>query len=292
MAKLKAAAYIFWKSLSSPKYYSDILKTKFSFSMKYFAVLALIASTITFPGLIKPILTDLRVGMDAIEKNLISAYPEDLVLTIKGGELSINQPEPYIFEMPEDMKIEKDMTIGEEGGEKETLTNLLVIDTQGTLDDLEKHDTLILVNKTNILVRNSNKIEVYTLTDFPDGEFDAETMRNLVEETKPFFNALPYIVIAFALLGTIIYYFGFRLAYLVVVALVLMAIGTLRGMRLPFSKFYQLGIHALTLPLLIEVLAGVFEFAINYPFWFLALNVLIGILGITHIDKTDIDSRM
>ena len=92
-----------------------------------------------------------------------------------------------------------------------------------------------------------------------------------------------------AFLGTLIYYFGFRLVYLLAVALLLMAVGTLRGMRLTYSKYYQIGIHALSLPLLIEVTAGVFDYSINYPFWFLVLNVLIGILGITSIDKDSID---
>lgn len=285
ITKLKAAIYVFSKSLSSPKYYQDILDTKFSFSMKYFAVLALIASAITFPSLIKPIMTDLREGIDMVEETLISAYPEELVITTIDGELSINQPEPYIFPMPKDEEIEIN---GEE--ETEAFTNLLVIDTVGTIDDLEKHDTLILVNKTNVLVRNSNKIEVYPLSDYPDGEITADTIRGLVDEIGPFFDALPYIVLVLAFLGTLIYYFGFRLVYLLGVALLLMGVGTLRGMRLVYSKYYQIGIHALSLPLLIEVLAGVFEYPINYPFWFLILNVLIGILGIASIDKGSIDT--
>ena len=253
--------------------------------MKYFAVLALMAAAITFPGLIKPIMTDLKEDLEMVEETLINAYPEDLIVTTEKGELSINQPEPYIFPMPEDAEIK---TSGDEE-ETESFTNLLVIDTEGTIDDLEKHDTLILVNKTNVLVRSSNKIEVYPLKDYPDGEINADTVKNLVEEIGPFFDALPYVVLAMAFLGTLIYYFGFRLMYLLVVALILMAVGTLRGMRLVYSKYYQIGIHALSLPLLIEVTAGVFDYSINYPFWFLVLNVLIGILGITSIDKDSID---
>lgn len=229
-------------------------------------------------------MTGLREDLKVVEETLITSYPEDLVVTTTGGELSINQPEPYIFVMPENTMIEKN-------DREETLTNLLVIDAQGTLDDLEKYDTLILVNKTNILVRGTNRIEVYPLKDYPDGEINADTIRGLVEKIGPFLDALPYIVLVLALFGTLIYYFGFRLVYLLAVALVLMIVGSLRGMRLPFSKYYQLGIHALTLPLLIEVSAGVFEFPINYPFWFLALNVFIGILGIMSIDKGNIDSN-
>jgi hypothetical protein len=255
--------------------------------MKYFIVLAFMAAAITFPGLIKPIMTDLKKDLEIVEETLISAYPEDLVVTTEKGELSINQPEPYIFPMPEDAEIK---IIGEEKVTEE-FTNLLVIDTAGTIDDLDKHNTLILVNKTNVLVRSSNRIEVYPLKDYPDGEINAETVTALVEEIGPIFDSLPYIVLAMAFLGTLIYYFGFRLLYLLAVALLLMGVGSLRGMRLDYSKYYQIGIHAISLPLLIEVVAGVFDYSINYPFWFLVLNVLIGILAIASIDKDNVDTN-
>lgn len=284
MNKIKAAFYVFYRSLFSPSYYNEVIRIDFKFSVKYFLVLALIASAIAFPRIAEPITTDLSDGLITFEKTLVNAFPEDLIITITEGELSINQPEPYIFKMPEEASKEIEI----ENAEKAP-SNLLVIDTNGTLNDLETYDTLILVNKNNVLLRGNNKIEVFPLKDYPDGEINKETAKTLVNEIGPFLDALPYIVLFFALLGTIIYYFGFRIFYLIFVALILMAVGTLRGMKFKYVKYYQIGIHALSLPLLIEVLAGAFNFPINYPFWFLALNVIIGILGIMHIEKSGVD---
>jgi hypothetical protein len=284
MNKIKAAFYVFYKSISSSSYYNDVVKVELKFSLKYFAVLALLASAIAFPRIAIPITTDLKDGITTFKQTLINAYPEDLVVTVKEGELSINQPEPYIFKMPERASDE----VAAESTE-EVPTNLLVIDTDGTLNDLETHETLILINKTNVLVRGTNKIEVYPLKDYPDGEITKENAQAFVDEIGPFLKALPYIVLAFALLGTIIYYFGLRLIYLAFVALVLMIIGSLRGMKLKYSKYYQIGIHAISLPLLIEVLAGAFNFPINYPYWFLALTIIISLLAILRIDKSDVD---
>ena len=286
MKKLKAATYVFANSLISPKYYQHIIETRFSFSLKYFAVLALIASLITFSSTVKPITQDLSEGISALESTALNAFPEDLVVTLKDGELSINQPEPYIFAMPKDFTDEP---------ETKTPSNFLVFDSIGTLDDLEKYDTLILVNRTNILVQGSNKVEVYPLKDYPDGELTAEILRSFANEVKPFLKAIPYIVLTFALLGTVLYYFGFRLAYLVIVSLALMAFGSLRGLKLSFSKYYQVGLHAITLPLIIEVLSDAFQFPINYPYWFLVLNVLVGVIGIFYIKggaaKSDIEAN-
>ncbi|MBT6401205.1 DUF1189 family protein [candidate division WWE3 bacterium] len=285
MIKLKAAIYVFTKSLTSPKYYNDIVKTNFGFSMKYFSVLALISSLVAFSGLVKPIMTDLGDSLKAVETTVVDSFPDDLEITVKDGEVSINQPEPYIFQTPEE-GFESTM---EEG--QEVPRNLLVFDSKGTLDDLERYDTLFLVNKSNILAQSSNKIEVYPLDEFPNGTFGAEDIKGLLNEVRPFIDAIPYIVLAVALLGTIVYYFGFRLVFLLVVALVLFAVGNLRGLRMKYSKYYQVGIHALTLPLIIEVLSGVFEYPINMPFWFLTLTVLIGVIGLFNIDKDSVEGE-
>ena len=102
MIKLKAAIYVFTKSLTSPKYYNDIVKTNFGFSMKYFSVLALISSLVAFSGLVKPIMTDLGDSLKAVETTVVDSFPDDLEITVKDGEVSINQPEPYIFQTPEE----------------------------------------------------------------------------------------------------------------------------------------------------------------------------------------------
>ncbi len=294
MKKLKAAIYVFINSLTSPKYYQHIVETRFSFSLKYFAVLALIASLVTFSSTVKPITSDLKEAIGALETTALSAYPEDLVVTLKSGEISINQPEPYIFVMPKDLAVEPESAEPADTT-TENPSNFLVFDSAGTLNDLERYDTLILVNKTNILVQGNNKVEVYPLKDYPDGELTAETLRSLATKVRPFLNAIPYIVLGFALLGTVLYYFGFRLAYLVIVSLVLMAVGSLRGLKLSFSKYYQVGLHAITLPLIVEVLSDAFQYPINYPYWFLVLNVLIGIIGIAYIKngatKSNVDAN-
>ena len=291
MKKLKAAIYVFINSLTSQKYYQHIVETRFSFSLKYFAVLALIASLITFSSTVKPITRDLSEGIGALETTVLSAYPKDLIITLKSGELSINQPEPYIFVMPKDFAAEPE----DAEPVAKTPSNFLVFDSNGTLNDLEKYDTLILVNKTNILVQSNNKVEVYPLKDYPDGELTAETLRSLATEIRPFLKAIPYIVLGFALLGTVLYYFGFRLAYLLIVSLLLMAFGALRGLKLSFSKYYQVGLHAITLPLIVEVLSDAFQYPINYPYWFLMLNVLVGVIGIFYIKngaaKSNVDAN-
>ncbi len=280
MKRIKASGYVFTKSLTSPSYAKDIVKTNFSFSLKYFAVLAFVASIFSVVVMAKDVTQDLFLTLSSVEETIVSSYPEDLIITLENGELSTNQPEPKIFEFPERTE-----------GDPE---NLLVFDSNGTLEDLNNYDTLILVNKTNVLVRGNGNIEVYPLADFPNTQITSETVRELAVSARPFLNALPYIALFFVFIATLVYYFGFRLVYLIIVAAILGLVGLLAGLKLKFAKYYQIAIHAITLPLVIEVLAKTLNFSIMLPFWFLTLNVLVGIVWIASLRKhgfNDVDSK-
>lgn len=250
--------------------------------MKYYLVLAAIASLITFPRLVNPTAMEIKEELLDLRSNIVSAYPQDLEITLKEGKLTTNREEPLILPMPN----ETDTSI-----EFEELENFLVVDVDGTLDDLENYSTLILVNQSNILTKSNNKIEVYPLKDVPDGVLNAQSLKDIVAKTDPFFEFIPYLIMLMAFVGTVFYYFGFRLVYLLFVALALMVAGQLRGLNLNFKKYYQIGLHAISLPLLIEVVTDLLNFSLTYPYWFFVLNILIGILAIVSFEKTNVDGN-
>ena len=89
-----------YKSVVSPKYYGEILKTPFEFSLKYYAVLVLIAAVITSVG---TYFIEAPKIKDTFQNALTEAekvYPEDLIFTIKAGEWEINKPEPLVIPFP------------------------------------------------------------------------------------------------------------------------------------------------------------------------------------------------
>lgn len=285
MKKIKAAFYVFYKSLTDENYYKDIIKMDLGFSIKYIFVLALLATAITLPKTVKPLLTDFKETLDSISTALVNFYPEDLVITVKDGEIFINQPEPYFVELPGDLN-----NFEREDGSYPRY--LVVFDSLGELSDLETYNTIVLVNRKNILVKESNSIEVYPLKDAPDTEITKEKFVEGYMKVDAFIKVLPYLVLVIVVVFSLIYYFGFRLVYLFLVGFVLYLIGkNIKNQNLEYKKYYMVAIHAMTMPLLVEVLTSVLSINMPIPFWFLMLNTLVGYFAVNKLSENVIDSE-
>lgn len=283
MNKLKAAFYTFYKSLISPRYYKDLLEVDFGFSIKYFLVLAFVTFMITTPSIFSPLKNDFNNALNTFIESSTEYFPKDLIIEIKEGQISINKPEPYILPIPEDYQRE------------DIPNNLIVIDTDGTINDLDNYNTFSLINKTNILMKESNKVKVFPLRDIPDTKITHEKFVNTLDTIKPYLKALPYVLIGFALIIGGLIYFGSRIIYLLLVAFVFWIFAKLVKIagdsELNFKKSYQIAIHSMTLPLIIETIADVAQIPINAPFWFLAVNLTFGMTAIYYIAKDKADKE-
>ncbi len=296
MSKVKAFTYIFIKSISSIKWYMDLIKTSTAFSLKYFFPLTFFAALIPVIMSVPPVLKATSWVSEEVNRHITSIYPQDLVITVKDDKLSINQPQPYFIQIPGSLKERiiqsvEDNTDSSGAEERQDIVNelnevenLVVFDSQGTLDDLQRYKTFILVNEVNILLRSSNKTEVFPLRDIPDGEFAKPDADRIVLAFSNFIKALPYLIIIFILLAFLFYYMVFRLFYLAFVGLVLFGIGkimrvnTVSGVKMDYGKYFQIAIHTFTLPLLVEMISMLFGMPILIPFWVFVLNMLLGIV--------------
>lgn len=282
LQKTKAALYVFFNSLTNPQYYADLLKTKFDFSIKYILILALISSFITATKTTAPLTNDLTNQLNKFSTEVINTFPEELVITIKDGRLSLNTDEPFVVPISEEYQAE--VITGTED-QQVSLVNVLVIDPEGTIDTMDNYKAFMMINSKNIITRQSNKLKTYPLENLPDNEINRGDIIELANRMDAVYAYLPYLILLFAFLLALIYYFGFRMIYLCVVAGILFVYSSLRGLGVRFDKLYQIGIHAMTLPLVIEVVTNVADFPINIPMWFMALNLLMGFVGLYYIDK-------
>ena len=280
MQKTKSFFYVYIKSLTSLKYYKELINVSHRFSFKYFLALALIASIVNSISISTSIIPQIQELAYEIEKQALNIFPDDLVLTLENGELSINQETPYFIDFP----TESDLT-------KPPIDYLVVIDENGKLDDLYEYETFALINSKNIIIKEYNQlnssgrtdIEVIALNDFPDGEFNKQTVEYIITEVKPivatFIKFIPLIVFS----AVIFYYFIFRLFYLLIVATVLFCVGLIDKLNLRFGKYYQFAIHSMTLPLTLELVMNITGIHFKLPFWFFLLNITVGILAIIAI---------
>jgi len=278
MKKIRAFFYVFYKSLTSFMYYRDIIRADLRFSIKYFTVLALIAALITSVTVSVTAVPKLQKGIDTAMADVLDSFPDNLIITIKDSKFNVNQPEPYAIPLPKSF-------VGEDKTEEGKMKNIIVFDSQGTIEDLEKYNTLALINATNILVRNQGKIEVYPLKDFPDGQFSKGDIVQLVDKVRPYMIYLPHAVITLVLIASLLYFSTFKVAYLAFMGLLLFGVGRGRKLNISYTRALQVAIHSMTLPLLIEVLATSAQVQISLPFWFFILNFVFGMIAIFKISN-------
>ena len=104
MQKLKIWWYSFIHSLIDPKYYRDILRSKLSFSIQYLGFFLTLSILILILGSLIPNSLNVKSIFnlpDRIQTIATNAYPSELVVTIKNGELSTNVKEPYAIHIQE-----------------------------------------------------------------------------------------------------------------------------------------------------------------------------------------------
>lgn len=274
MKKIKAFFYIAYKSLTSAEYYKDILKTKLSFSIKYIASLALIATLITTAV---NLITELPKVDRTLDKGITKVkemYPEGFEITMDNGNWYINKEEPFNISFPESMK--------EEG----MPANLIVFYKEGTIEDVSNFSTLMLVNKVNILVQGSNKLEVYPIRDIPNGTFTQREFDFFITSLEGFTKYVPAFYVVFTIFFSFIYYFVFRLMYLLFVGSVVMLLSLFTKVNLSFKDSFRVSLHTMTFPFLIDTITRSVSYTIPIGGWFFILNVLFATLVLSYFIKT------
>ena len=275
MKLLKAFAYVLKRSLTNPAYYPEILKTDFRFSLKYFMTVAVLATVVVTARTTIPLIPEVQeVIYESLEQTL-TIYPEDLVISAEDGDWAVNQTEPYAIKTPEFLENSSEESYQTQTGD--IPSNLMVFDHNGTLNDLEKYDTFVLVNAANAIVLNERgTVEVYPLDNLPEGEITQETYAGWLDTFREWLKFLPAVIVLFVLAAAFFYYTGFRMLYLLAYALILKIVGGSLKLTLSYRDYYRIGMHSMTLPVAIELLLILLVVEFGFPFWFLLVNLAFG----------------
>lgn len=272
MTKLKAFYYIFLKSVTSFDYYRDLVGTNLAFSIRYLILLVLTTSLVLGIAVSAQTSAKLQTDVNKLLDQGAALYPEGLVVTAKDGQLSINQPEPLVIKTP--------AVFLANTGDKTARApqNFIVFNSNGVLDDVKKLDTFVLVNKTNFLIQNAEKIEVYPIKNVPNGQLTKQNVADLVIKVRGYVKFIPLGIFALVLVTSVFYNLGFRVIYIGIAALILLLAGKSMKLNLTFAKYFKIAIHTTTIPLLLEIVLGILNISLGLPFWALILNVVLGFL--------------
>lgn len=257
MNKLKTFWNTFKRSAIDTSYYKDILKARFSFSLKYVYVLSffiILVTVLKFAVATLVAMPALNPKIQEFKKNMQTAYPAELEVEINNGELSTNVEEPYYFN-PIDMKeLEKDSPY----------EHFVTIDTSASVEDYDSYKSLFLLTRTAAAYPD-NQEGAYKITKF--SEFKEPVLINkafydeLVVKASPFIDSIPSIITVFViamilfgpLVGGLFTTVGYMF-YLIFATIVTWIVSKLFKLNLEYGKLYQLGMHGITLSVVITTI--------------------------------------
>jgi hypothetical protein len=265
MKKLKTFFYVFKNSVTSPRYYNDILKTDIWFSIKYFLMLSFFASLLLTVFLSIVTIPQALSGLKSISQDIKNIYPEDLEITFKEGSWETNREEPVIVPMPD---------LGEESTGY-VPQNLVVFDKEGTIDKIEEYDALVLLNGENIIYRGEGEVVTSRpLNTIPDVTLNKETVDQGINNLYKYLKFLPYVLPLGILIFVFVFnYLGGALFYIIFIALVLYVITLITKNKIGLINSIKIAAHAMTIPLILQIFT-IFLPEINsfLPGWFFILS--------------------
>lgn len=166
-------------SLYSPDFYATVGKRTFGQAVWYLFRIALLYSILILLAVYIPVAA--RVGgnfLGVFGEEVVSLYPDDLVITITEGKVSTNQQEPILIPLPPSFETELENALKTQ--------NLLVIDTQTpfTSETFETYNTLGWLTVDSILFYNSAEQEIggYPLKNIKSLEITKEKVSLAVEK--------------------------------------------------------------------------------------------------------------
>ena len=187
-------------------------------------------------------------------------YPDELVITLAHGELSINQPEPYHIKNTFDM------------GNSKKVDDLVLFDTGESLQGgAEENSTFILVRKRYAIAQENNGERITQFSSFATTSTTtiAKTdVLKLGEMIRPYVK--PAIIIGgllLAIFGTVFtaaFWLGFHLLYLLLPGVLVYFFGRFREPQLLWKESYIVAIYA-------SIPVAILSFALSFSPWHLPI---------------------
>ena len=247
MKKLKTFVYVLKNSISSPKYYNDIVKSKINFSIKYFLALSFLVSVISVIGYsiiyLPKYISEIKISYQSIEEG----FPEDFVIEFKDGSWSSNKEGPVIIK-----KIDL-------GKDNKLPQNLFVFDKEGTIEKIDEYNTMFLINSENILCKTDTEgVVAQPLKNIPNGKLDKNLLNEKMQTVKKVIGFLPYLLPLALLIPTFLFEYVGGSIFIILISAVGVYIASISTRKkIDFKSSFQICIHASTIPMILRAFSTV-----------------------------------
>jgi len=264
----------FQSSLYDPAFYKTMRERSTTSALGYFALLMLVVSIISSAMPVVDIATFIfrpSEEKDVLRNEVLSLYPDELVVRFENGVVSTNVAEPYAIPLPRALREEI-------GAKKKYSGNLLVIDTtkQISAGDFDALDTIAILGRDSIGFYDpeEKKVEIQSLERTSGETFTMDTTKfvsyvGIAERFAKWFGVVLLFLIPFLIFFA--KFVGF-LVYLLFGAFVIWIVAKVRGTLWDYGTAYKAGLHLVTLPMLYGIVSSApFVPALHIPLLFTAI---------------------
>jgi hypothetical protein len=257
-------------SLSNPKYYADVLKVKAWFSWKYFLFWNVLASLVVLMYVLPPVIA---FKPSEATHEIVTVYPEELEIYGSERGITINQERPYRIPFP------KKWMYGVSEADKENINindvpldeaeslALVTFDTDANIQNIQdfyESESLAVLTESTIYMlddADTGEVRVYEIPAFEE-EFSFGFSKLKGFENKvlnhPFVSQKWYIPLLglFLVLVMIPVTIWLRIVTIAIYSvLVWITAGfVIKKTKIEYGKAFQVGLHTLTLPVLIKII--------------------------------------
>lgn len=249
-------------SVYDPKFYANIPNVSGGRAIGYLALLAVVLALV-HTAFISPGVLRFQKQIPQFVEQAIEQYPDGLEVNIIEGQVSTNAKEPFFIKAP---------------GSND---NILVIDTKNpyTNDQFEKYNSPVWLTKDSLITKSDSKTEIQSLEDIEEFKINSQLVDQTGGKLKPFVAALSGLLVPFVALGLWLYYFVFKLTYMLFAAFLILF--SAKAFKLPwkYSDAYKAGLFAITPALLISLIFDVF----NLPRFMMMFTIITGITIVVNL---------
>lgn len=294
MGKLRTFFRAFFKSFTSPKYYTEIIRAKFSFSLKFFFFYFFLYSLIATAYLLPKVYLPADKAVKKLPDRVLEIYPAELTIKIKDGQVSSNVQEPYSIPFPTNLfppdSLLSDIyfDVGDTSRPLKNLSglSLLTIDTKAKITDIQKYNTLALLTQDSISIAgDQGDIRTYPLREVKDLTINKLLVFSIVQAIAPYLKfVIPILAFLIFLALAIFFPLGIML-YLLFISLVSLLIGKIMQLSLSYGKYYQISLHTSVIWITLEGILFLFNLKIPTPFFWMLILLIITTVALWGVKK-------
>ena len=241
LGKIKSSIY-------GPDYYQEVLKKDMRYSWRYFLKFSLIMAALATIAVSFLMIPSLNAFFNTATHSAVEHYPSGLEIHIEKGLVSTNVDEPYEIAFPQDIKSEHSGNI--------PWRSALIIDTKHdfNLATFREYHTLALLSKDSIIYQDSTgKISIQSLSQVGSLLITKETVKQFISKAQPYITLIIPLAVGFLFMGAYAYFFLFHAVYLLIGAALIWGILSIKKMPISYRKSYQIGLHLMTLPIILSL---------------------------------------